>query len=38
LASEHCHLVTEYEDFDGQFFAFVQAESEQLEHANEGDI
>jgi hypothetical protein len=38
LAPEHCHLVTEHDDFDGQFFAFVQAESEQLEQANEGHI
>jgi len=38
LAPEHCHLVTKHDDFNGEFFLFIPAESNQLEQANEGYI
>jgi hypothetical protein len=38
LAPEDRGLVSEHDDFDGQFLLLVAAKPEQLEHANEGLI
>jgi hypothetical protein len=38
VAAQHRDLVSEHDNFDGQFLSFVPAKPEQLEQANEGPV